>query len=242
MPTPTNPPPSSSATPDHDATGGDTATPPPDQPPTANTAAGTAVTTPQTAGTQARVDRVRLFGTRVWLAYRPDLREWQRRREHGLAAVRRLDVLDVLMDLPAGLPVPWRSLTADERQLLARLPPGVVDRTPDTVTRHWVPALTPLLAIVPVATWPRAAAQASRFAVHCPRMVLFGRAPADGEVDLFEASLYGIGVAVGSLHSHTVLLAPEPDTDWQPTPAGWAFSETIYRQVCEQHAQTGEER
>lgn len=189
--------------------------------------------TPYAANEHVSVGRVRVFGTRVWMVYRRDAAEWQRRKRHNLDALVDLDLLDMLMDLPAGLPVPLRSLQSPERQLLSRVPPGALVRGGQSVTRLIVPPVTPLLAIVPDREWDRAAETASRFAVYCARMVLLPQMPQNANMMLSEASLYGIGVAAGDSHQAEVVLEPEPVTDLQPTPAWWAFSEKIYDQLRE---------
>jgi hypothetical protein len=176
------------------------------------------------------VNQVRLLGTTVQMTYRRHEQEWQRRTQHEV--VTDLGVLDVLMTLPAGMPIPWSSLSRGERRLLERLPPGVVDRDATTVTRLLVPAVTPLLATVKAPDWDRGGPAASMFAVYCPRMVGLPQAPSD--LVLSEASLYGIGVTVSQHGRRTVLVEPEPVVDWQPTPAAWAFSEEIYHQVSGQ--------
>lgn len=190
---------------------------------------------PYAVDVQVRVGRVRAFGTRVWMVYRRDEAEWRRRRRHGLGAVVELDVLDVLMDLPAGMAVPLRSLQASERRLLRRAPVGVVRHRTDAVIRQLVPAVKPLLAIVPARDWQSGAEAASRFAVYCPRMVVLSQLPNDMDAVVSEASWYGIGVAMGHSGSTEIVSEPEQLTDWQPTPAGWAFSENLYGQLEGQH-------
>jgi hypothetical protein len=180
---------------------------------------------------QVNVDRVRAFGTWVWMVYRRDAAEWRRRRRHGLGAVAQLDVLDVLMDLPAGMAVPLRSLQASERRLLRRTPVGAVLHRTGAVIRQLVPAVTPLLAIVPAREWQSGAEAASRFAVYCPRMVVLSKSPKDMDAIVSEASWYGIGVAIGRSEGSEIVFEPEPLADWQPTPAGWAFSEILYGQL-----------
>lgn len=186
---------------------------------------------PHALDEQVSVDLVQALGTRVWMVYRRDAAEWERRRRHGLGAIARLDVLDVLMDLPAGLAVPLRSIPAPERRLLRRIPAGVVVHRAGEAIRQLVPAVTPLLAIVPALEWQSGAAAASRFAVYCPRLVVLPRPPDDLEAVAWEASWYGIGVAVDGPEGVEIVVEPEPLTDWQPTPAGWAFSEILYGQL-----------
>lgn len=197
----------------------------------AATLVGFSGATPYAANEQVRVSRVRVLGTRVWMAYRRDESEWSRREHCGVGAVVDLGVLDVLMELPAGLPVPLRELRQSERRLLDRLPAGVVRRCEDTVIRQLIPAVTPLLAIVPTRDWRVGMEAASRFAVYCPRMILLSRSVDDADEALAQAALYGIGVARGGVEPSQVILEPESLSDWQPTPAWWGFGETIFGQV-----------
>jgi len=188
-------------------------------------------TTPYAVEEHANVSRVNVLGERVWMVYRRDEAEWRRRTNHGLGALTELDLLDVLMDLPAHMPVPLGSLAAHKRRTLARLPAGVIRHGAGTVTRLIIPAVSPLLAIVPAREWQSGAESASGFAAYCPRMVVLREMPPDKEMTLSQASWYGIGVALAGEHAPRILIDPEPLADWQPTPAWWAFSEKIYAQV-----------
>src|SRR5262249_13507189 len=78
-----------------------------------------------------RICRARMFGVRAWLTVSVNNAEWQRRERVGLGALTRWDVLDGLLGLPLGLPVPITALTPHERQLLSRLPDGVVEHRRD---------------------------------------------------------------------------------------------------------------
>jgi hypothetical protein len=189
--------------------------------------------TPRPAAEDISVTRVRVFDTSVWMTYRRDDAEWHRRSIHGVGGVLAWDLLDTLMDLPAGLPVPLSSLARGDRRLLRRAPHGVVAVSGGNITRRLVPAVTPLLAVVTSRTWRDGLVAASRFAAYCSRMVVVPEIPGDRAEALMLAGLYGIGVAVGQAHPARVLLEPEPLTDWQPTPAWWRFSETIYGQAVQ---------
>src|SRR4051794_8352064 len=67
--------------------------------------------TPCPAADDVAITRLRLFGTSVWMTYRRNDAEWARRAEFGLGAVLAWDLLDLLMTLPVGFPVPLRSLS-----------------------------------------------------------------------------------------------------------------------------------
>ncbi|RVX39160.1 hypothetical protein EDD27_1507 [Nonomuraea polychroma] len=187
--------------------------------------------TPRPAAADVAVTRLRLFDTSVWMAYRRDDVEWARRAQVGLGAVLAWDLLDLLMALPEGFPVPLRSLPRSHKRRLYRAPGGVATITADTVTRHIVPPVTPLLAVVTATDLHDGLVRASRFAAYCSRMTLVPSVPGNRHEELAMADLYGIGVAVVDQRPARVLVEPESLTDWQPTTAWWRFTETIYRQA-----------
>lgn len=82
------------------------------------------------------------------------------------------DLLDTLMDLPAGLPVPAAGLSQPARRRVCRAPAGVARVSGGQVTRDLVPAVTPLLAIVTTRDWASGLARASRFAPYCRRLAV----------------------------------------------------------------------
>jgi hypothetical protein len=193
-----------------------------------------AETVPGPADSEVCVGRVHLWGRRVWMAFRRDAVEWARRARGDIDAVTDLGILDVLMNLPGGMPVPVACLPRADYRVLRQAPNGVVQYQADMVVRDLIPVLTPVLAVVPARTWAQGAGTASRFAVYCPRMVLLPRPPNEEALTLSEASLYGIGVAVSSgADPARVLVEPEVSGTWQPSVAGWGFSEKIYAQVRE---------
>ncbi len=180
------------------------------------------------------VTRALVLGTSAWIAFRYDGCEAGRRAAYGLGPVLGWDLLDTLMDLPAGLPVPAAGLTRPARRRVGRAPAGVVRVSGGQVTRDLVPAVTPLLAVITARDWTSGLARASRFAPYCRRLVVGPRPVAVGEV-LQTAGWVGIGVAVRSgAGGAELLLEPEPVKDWQPTAAWWRFCEVIYG-----HAATG---
>ena len=91
-----------------------------------------------------RVALLRMFGTLAGVAYRPDRVEVERRRVGRSGALTRLDVLDVLMGLPVGLPVARKDLTATERTLVAGAVAGAVEGHDGLIVRR---AVAPVLDI-----------------------------------------------------------------------------------------------
>jgi hypothetical protein len=188
-------------------------------------------TWPRPARDDVQVTRARVLGTRAWIAFRYDRPEACRRAAGGLGAVLGWELLDTLMDLPAGLPVPAAALTLPARRRVTRAPAGVAHVSDGHITRDLVPAVMPLLAIVTAGDWADGLTRASRFASYCRRMVVGPGLPPGGEA-LRTAARLGIGAAVRSGQGPAeVVLEPEPVADWQPTTAWWRFCEAIYGQA-----------
>ncbi|GAA3348898.1 hypothetical protein GCM10020358_69100 [Amorphoplanes nipponensis] len=188
-----------------------------------------AATMPRAADHEIGVARVRLFGTRAWVAYRPDHHQQQLRRTHPIGPVPALDLLDTLLGLPLEQPVPVAALAPAAQRRLRRLPEGMVTWSSTSVTRRFAPPVMPLLAMVQGPDWAKSLRAASRFAMYCERLMVVPELPADEQVALAEASFYGVGVALRQGESLTVVLEPEKFTDWQPTAAWWWFTEEVSR-------------
>lgn len=187
---------------------------------------------PQPATGDISITRARVLGTRAWMIYRGDDREWRRRSAEGLGAVLAWDLLDTLMDLSAGMPVPMSSLTGPAQRRLRKASPGVACISGSVITRQIVPAVTPLLAVIGTRSWRDGLVAASRFACYCPRIVAVPALGGDEAEALALAREFGIGLAVSRAASAGVLLEPEPVPDWEPTPAWWWLCEDIYRQAA----------
>jgi hypothetical protein len=183
---------------------------------------------PCPARDDVQVTRALVLDTSAWVVFRYDRSEAGRRAACGLGPVLAWDLLDTLMDLPAGLPVPADDLTQAARGRVCRAPAGVARVSAGEVIRDLVPAVTPLLAVITVRDWASGLTRASRFAPYCRRLVVGPRAIAADEV-LQTAVRLGIGVAVrAGAGTAELLLEPEPVQDWQPTTAWWRFCEVIY--------------
>ncbi|MEU6057960.1 hypothetical protein [Streptomyces sp. NPDC047097] len=162
-----------------------------------------------------------------------DPHEHQRRQIFRRRHFTSPDLLDLLLALPAGEPVPFQRLTVYQQRTVRRAPAGVLrigGRSTDrTVTRLAVRPCRVALATVQFATACRTALEsAARFAPFTARQVVVRRRPALPET-LIEYGFWGVGL----LHDPgdgpvETLVAPEP---WRPkrhTPAGWRFAETAY--------------
>jgi hypothetical protein len=182
----------------------------------------------------AQVAAVRILGRPAVVIYRADAGEFGRRGDTGLGVITRVDLLDLLLGLPHGCPVPSGSLAMRERSLLRDLPPGSVDLEPGTVIRRATVPLKVDLAVVPAGDWRRGLDQASLFAPFCSRAVVLARLPADADHLLLEAAYYGIGVAVAGDSDIEVLADPQPFNRQCYKAAGWWFAEQVYAQVTGQ--------
>lgn len=186
---------------------------------------------PLPVGDGLEVACVRLFETSAWMLYRRDIAEHQRRQRRSLGALDDMGLLDMLMDLPSGLPVDVQSLHEAERRRIRGLPQGVVECSQASVVRLAVPPVSPVLVMVTSTDWDRGLERASRFASYCPRMLVTRRLPPTADVALSEASWYGIGVVAGEPGALETYVEAEPLEDWQPTPAWWQFCERVYGQL-----------
>lgn len=170
-------------------------------------------------------------GTQATIAYHLNEEERARRREHGLTGVTRLDWLDLLMELPAGLLVPRSSLDPARQRNILRFPPGCVDLTPEGVIRRIEKPLTTRLALVTGQQWKAGLVRASRFAPYTNRALILPGVPRNLTQGAVEADFYGIGLIVNAAREPRLVVAPEICREYGHTPAGWAFVEAIYQQL-----------
>lgn len=96
---------------------------------------------PVPARDDVQVTRAQVLGTSAWVAYTPDRREARRRRALSLGAVVDWDLLDTLMELPEGMPVPLSALSSPARRRVARAARscarhGWPSRSPPSACRH----------------------------------------------------------------------------------------------------------
>jgi hypothetical protein len=172
-----------------------------------------------------------ILGTRAMLRFRLVPDEDNRRRLAHLEAIRSPEVLELLLGLPAGFPVPIGSLTALERSALRLAPPGAVTVNAGWVTRQAIYPLVVDLAVIAARGWRTGLEIAGRFAPFCSRVMLLRQRPHDTASLRMQADFYGIGVAVADGADVTVLVAPRPFRRQRFTAAGWQFLEEVYQQV-----------
>jgi len=173
---------------------------------------------------------VTLLGTKVtaWVALNQD--EHRRRAAIGLGPVADPALLEMLLNLPLGIPVSDPVAWVEA----SRLPEGIVERGQDSL------AITRLLdsplfinAVVVTASPGhdlQAVASASLFASYCHRWVATAR-PEVADVTMLEAKLCGVGLVNGT---GQVLLGAGPPME--PIIDGWTWlmREKAYRRVLQQ--------
>jgi hypothetical protein len=180
-------------------------------------------------GTGVRTAPMSIMGIKALVCYRMDAAEDTRRRRMSAGPIVSADVLDLLLGLPLGLPVPVAALTRQERGRLARAPHGAVSVAAGQAVRRAVAPVTVQLALVPARSWRRGLVTASRFAPFCSRAMVLPAGPADPTELQMEADFYGIGVVVARDRKTEVLVEPEPFRRRRFTAAGWQFLEEVYR-------------
>lgn len=163
------------------------------------------------------------------LSVRVDLVEHERRQNASLGSINSPAVLDLLMQLPVGLPVPVGVLQDRDRRFLCRLQPGIVERAGGEVTRLAVKPVMVELATVVGRVNQRTIGLASGFAPFCSRAIVTTARPSGAR--LAEADFWGIGVVLECDGVRETLVEPEPWRPMRHTVPGWLFTEQVYRAI-----------
>lgn len=166
----------------------------------------------------------RIMGVAAALTYTLDAAEDVRRREAGGREILSPDVLELLLGLPEGMPVPVGALTARERFGLQEAPPWVVQVVAGHALRLAVVPLVVDLAVVQAKTWRTGLETAGRFTPFCARTMVLPEVPVDVDEMATEASFWGVGVVVQG----DQLVAPVPFRRLRWTAAGRSFVERVY--------------
>jgi hypothetical protein len=170
-----------------------------------------------------------IFRTEALISYQLDEAEETRRRAAGESKVPSADVLELLLGLPTGMPVPVSSLTGRERDALGSAPVGFVVVEHGHVTRYAIPPVSVDLALVGAPTWRRGLEVAGRFTPFCARAMVLADYPTNLEQLRIQADFYGVGVIVSTDEVTEVLVEPAPFRRVRFTAAGWQFLERVYR-------------
>jgi hypothetical protein len=180
----------------------------------------------------AWVEGVSLLGIRVTAVAVIDAAEHDRRMATGCGPITDPALLDRLLGLPLGAPIPdpvaWAE-TADQAA-------GVIERDADgiTVTRHLAMplAIEDVIVVAPAGRELRAVQGASLFARFAPRWVMTTRRHLPEPVVL-EAKLCGIGI----LDPAGEVLASEAATTGEMDSWDWMLREQVYRKWLSQSSQ-----
>lgn len=176
---------------------------------------------------------LRTFRTLAGVVYRPDQAEVARRRAQRVGSFIEIEMLDVLMGLPVGLPIARNELTDPERTLVDRAPRGSIEHRGGQVVRRAVAPVSVLFAVVAANDWHAGLKRAGQFAPFCARAMLLPVLPADWEDARTQASYFGIGICIFVDAQLRMPLTPRPYVRKRHTPAQWWFAEEVYRQVSE---------
>lgn len=175
------------------------------------------------------VPGIRWAGSDCTAVVRLDHAEIARREAAGLGVLehaRHYQLVEVLFELPLGIPVPWADLDPVRAAELDGAPAGVVCRTAEAVERLWRPALT-ITGLLTIADNTRQGLRrVGILAPDAPRAVATRRRPR--RATRARAEQLGIGVAVTDNEGRwQVLVAPHRHLV-SPGPRHWRLLELVY--------------
>lgn len=173
---------------------------------------------------------MRIMNALAVFSYTVNPAEHVRRDQLGAGAVLSPDVLDLLLGLPVGVPVPMAALTGRERGALRTAPRWVVQVVDGHALRLAVAPVLVDLALVAAKSWRSGLDMAGRFAPFCTRAIVLDSRPRDDQEMRMEADFYGVGVTVVHDEHVEVLVNPTPFRPLHPTAAGLRFLERVYEQ------------
>ncbi|MGI5169508.1 hypothetical protein ACQEU3_34675 [Spirillospora sp. CA-253888] len=166
-------------------------------------------------------------GVPATVLYRLDQTEMERRAGAGSGPVPSLEGLDVLMQLPLGLPVPRSVLPSADRRVLERLPDGCVEFAGDDVVRRATRPLAVEAAAVSHRQWRRGLERAGVFGAYCTRLLALRGVPEDLAEAQVWAGYYGVGLVVRDGAHAVVVTEPKVFRPECVTAAGWLFTEQV---------------
>jgi hypothetical protein len=161
-----------------------------------------------------------------------DLQEHRRRAECGLGGVESLGMLDALMSLPHGAPVPVRDIGEVTLWHLRRCPEGCVQWLDNgrAVRRLLVPVAAVALVVVRAVSWRAGLRRAAAFEPFTQRAVLLARESRNLAGYAWEADAAGTGLWVAHPDNPLVkeIVAPGEFELRYVRPARWRFTERAY--------------
>ncbi|MEV5978573.1 hypothetical protein [Streptomyces sp. NPDC052114] len=179
------------------------------------------------------VVEVEARGVSAVLSVRLNMTEVGRRAREGVAPLLDMTVLNGLLQLPVGLPVPVASLTSKERWRLRECPKDAVERSGGQLVRRVVSPLEVDVAVTRTRRPGRPALlRAGCFGSYAASTVWLDGPAAGSELMVIEAGIYGLGVvhAVDG-EAPELLVAPRSSRSFGHTAAGWLFHEQVYEQL-----------
>ncbi|KOU38736.1 hypothetical protein ADK54_27715 [Streptomyces sp. WM6378] len=181
----------------------------------------------------ARVSEVTLWGVRVVLVYRLDEAEHARRDALNAEPLNDLWLLETLLKLPVGRPVPLANLEGRDRRRLSKgWPAGTAEQRGDMVERVATLPLWVDLAVVCSETASLEALHVMPFGAYAPQAIWLDCLSAGSEQLLEEAARFSTGVVHWQNAGEPKVLVPvQPLADVTITAAGWRFTEHAYEQV-----------
>lgn len=184
----------------------------------------------------AEASAVRLRRADCLVFHRLDRTEHARRQAAGAGWLDEFRPLEMLMNLPVGMPVPRASLGARLRPEVRVLPHGAAVRDRHSVTRLAVRPLRVDLVVVRAPGWRSGMDLASQFAPFARRAMVLERVPRNLDELLMEADFYGIGVFAARRGGVQMLVEPAEYRAVRFTTAAWRFAEQAYRAIVEGRA------
>ena len=184
-----------------------------------------------TAG--VRIARITARGVKATVAYRLDVGEHARRCAYGLLAVTDLEKLDVLLGLPAELPVRTSALNGYDRRIIERLPHGCVQASNGEVTRRIVrPVRVELAVVTPDSEdWRAGLRKARQFSSYCTHVLAIADTPDELPDVQAEATYCGTGLVINAANIPLMVVPPEYFIPTAHTAAGWRFAEQVYHEI-----------
>jgi hypothetical protein len=131
--------------------------------------------------------------------------------------------------LPFGWKIPVDELDPVVRALVEGAPPGLVERSGDTLARQYRPAIRTSGVITRRRDWRQGIEVIGRFASVAPRGLVLTGSATDVDEALSPARRLGIGLATRtSKTSSARLLVPSGTRFRRPGTAEWLFSERVF--------------
>lgn len=175
---------------------------------------------------------VNLRGLDVLVDVHVDVAELERREAQGLShdlGVQDAAALGALLQIPAHLSVPMRTLSAPVRTAVRRHT-RLVERLPGgRVRRRVSPGATVEMVTLPTSRWRTGLRSIGRFAPYSSRRLLLSIEPVDVDLLVMEATFWGVGVSLESSAGSHDLVLPAPFEPARYTGASWVFAEQAMR-------------